>query len=78
MSKTCNGCKRHLENILFMRKDKEHARCNDCSCKSSCKKNICKVCGIKAYYNYENISFTESCFLLNTCLIVFLATPLNL
>jgi hypothetical protein len=56
MNKKCNGCKRELEKELFMRKDKEHSRCNDCSAKSSCKKNICKTCGIKALYNYENFS----------------------
>jgi len=59
--KKCNGCKRELEEFLFNRKDKVYARCNDCSINSSCKKNICEVCGIKAIFNYENFSWGICC-----------------
>lgn len=61
MSKKCNGCKRILENTLFIRKDKLHARCNECSNNSSKKKNFCEVCGIRACFNIKDLTWGRFC-----------------
>ncbi len=59
--KKCNGCKRTLEELSFTRKNKVHARCNDCSSNASCKKNICETCGINAIYNKEGETWGRFC-----------------
>jgi hypothetical protein len=59
--KKCNGCKRTLEELSFTRKNKVHARCNDCSSNASCKKNICEICGINAIYNIEGLKWGRFC-----------------
>ncbi len=59
--KKCNGCKRALDDISFTRKNKVHARCNDCSSNASCRKNICETCGINAIFNFEGESWGRFC-----------------
>jgi len=59
--KKCNGCKRTLEELSFTRKNKVHARCNDCSSNASCKKNICEICGIVAIFNLEGENWGKYC-----------------
>jgi len=59
--KKCNGCKRQLEEVQFTRKNKIHARCNDCSSKSSCKKNFCETCGIRASFNIQGLTWGRFC-----------------
>jgi hypothetical protein len=59
--KKCNGCKRTLEELSFTRKNKIHARCNDCSSNASCKTNICEICGINAIYNIEGLKWGRFC-----------------
>jgi len=59
--KKCNGCKRQLEEVQFTRKNKVHARCNDCSSKASCKKNFCETCGIRASFNTQGLTWGRFC-----------------
>ena len=59
--KKCNGCKRTLEDVDFARKNKIHARCNDCSSNASSKKNICETCGIVAIFNIEGENWGRYC-----------------
>jgi hypothetical protein len=59
--KKCNGCKRELDESHFTRKNKVYARCNDCSSKSSCKKNICETCGITACFNVKGLKWGRFC-----------------
>jgi hypothetical protein len=61
MNKKCNGCKRTLGEESFKRKDKIHARCNDCSLNSSVKKNFCESCGIRASFNIPNLTWGRFC-----------------
>ncbi len=61
MNKKCNGCKRTLQEECFKRKDKIHARCNDCSLNSSIKKNYCETCGIRACFNMKELTWGRFC-----------------
>ena len=61
MNKKCNGCKRTLQEECFKRKDKIHARCNDCSLNSSIKKNFCETCGIRASFNIQDLKWGRFC-----------------
>ncbi len=59
--KKCNGCKRTLDELNFTRKNKVHARCNDCSSNASCRRNICETCGIVAIFNIEGENWGRFC-----------------
>ncbi len=59
--KKCNGCKRQLEDALFMRNFKVYARCNDCSKNTISRKNICEVCGIRASFNFPGLIWGRFC-----------------
>lgn len=61
MNKKCNGCKRTLQEECFKRKEKIHARCNDCSINSSVKKNYCEICGIRACFNVKGLTWGRFC-----------------
>ena len=47
----CRQCKQTLENEVYFYNGKTHKTCFSCSKKRVNKKNVCSVCGIRAFFN---------------------------
>ena len=60
--KTCQNCKKTLDILFFTDdKDKVLCKCNICRVKLIKTTNKCKVCGVKAIYNFEGEKEGISC-----------------
>lgn len=51
MAKNCKQCKQMIDAVHFIKDDKVYAKCTTCRLKLVRKRDVCKVCGIRARFN---------------------------
>ena len=63
LKKVCSSCKKNIDIVDFQSESKTYSTCITCRNRKSekRKKNICEDCGIRAIFNYENITFGIRC-----------------